>query len=97
MPKLWKDWLEHEMRQGNWTEVDDIFKKCLFEVPSVELFLLYVTRVRKTNPASLGDGTPEEVGFVCVCVCVCVCVRVCGLKRESEREFSLIVWRHTDT
>ncbi|TFJ80783.1 hypothetical protein NSK_007960 [Nannochloropsis salina CCMP1776] len=59
---LWKDWLEHELRQGNLAQVDDIFRECLLEVPSVDLYLLYVARVRKTNPASLGDGaSPEAV------------------------------------
>ena len=62
MATLWKDWLEHELRQGNLAEVDDIFRQCLLEVPSVDLYLLYVARVRKTNPASLGDGaSPEAV------------------------------------
>ncbi|KAM3574200.1 hypothetical protein VYU27_003841 [Nannochloropsis oceanica] len=61
MATLWKDWLEHEMRQGNFAEVDNIFRQCLLEVPSVDLYLLYVARVRKTNPASLGDGASPDV------------------------------------
>ena len=61
MAKLWKDWLEHELRQGNLEEVDEIFRQCLLEVPHVDLYMLYVARVRRTNPASLGDGTTEEV------------------------------------
>jgi hypothetical protein len=41
-------------RAGNLEEVDAVLKECLLECPSVELFTLYVQRVRKANPQTDG-------------------------------------------
>lgn len=43
-------------KTGHVTEADALFRRCLLEVPHVDLFLLYLQRIRRANPAALGDG-----------------------------------------
>jgi hypothetical protein len=63
-PPLFPKTQRTQHNTGHVTEADALFRRCLLEVPHVDLFLLYLQRIRRANPAAAGDGWVSGVSWL---------------------------------
>lgn len=47
--KFWKQYIEHEMKNGNYENVEKLFKRCLVSVLSLDLWKVYLAYIRETK------------------------------------------------
>lgn len=63
MAKQWINYIMYELNRGEFEKVENIFKKCLYNVSSVSLWRTYVNYIRRKNNLITGGEEARRVIF----------------------------------
>lgn len=63
MSRQWINYINYELNRGEFDKVENIFKKCLYNVSSVSLWKTYVNYIRRKNNLITGGEEARRVIF----------------------------------